>query len=681
MIRCPSEMYSPRKEQKRNQIGRKFSNIFNLLLDPRYYEGTIYGQNFNRLNSDKTSKIYVRDPLEDALEEFCNSEVSAIRYLVGFTGMGKTMLLRNLFKVQDRDIHFYGDHLVIYVSFYYANLNADIPQQSVESEIIKYLIRAIEELLPSSLTLFNDDDGFWDGLYDYMKLNKPISIQNSEIVPGLSLRETFMLSGNKSIERKKMLLFQASEKNRLEYYASMLKYLLSLTNKVHSVYFIFDDIESKEGVFHRPVVEVARHLHSCFNCLGRNDILTKTIVSLRAYTFRSNIDRQLEARREQIEKNTIFKRETVALNDIFDARFKELVEILKTEDAAQNKQAYFEAVQQVKKVSQQIESSFSKIILSLANCNLCHAMAMYNSILTNAEWIAKNEIETAGAFRISSESYRLTAKTVFHALACGNSAVYTDRHNNYFPNILYNGKEEGTELFNLMILRYLKSKGATDLYGEVYVDQSTIICELSDLFINSSDSLTSAERWRDHILTSLNFLYRSGVLLKSIYDIEYINDNQIERGDSQRSKLYISPRGQFLYGLFSQNALLLELYRDSIYTNLEGNDRLTSEMRTVDILNYLLSYIERLFEYEKRYIGNAIQNLKKYQEYFGSEFLISPLLEGLAKNIKSYFQKEKSGEYSALMTRVDIFLKNINQYIALIFERTNIAFCVVNIFD
>lgn len=401
MIRCPSEMYSPRKEQKRNQIGRKFSNIFNLLLDPRYYEGTIYGQNFNRLNSDKTSKIYVRDPLEDALEEFCNSEVSAIRYLVGFTGMGKTMLLRNLFKVQDRDIHFYGDHLVIYVSFYYANLNADIPQQSVESEIIKYLIRAIEELLPSSLTLFNDDDGFWDGLYDYMKLNKPISIQNSEIVPGLSLRETFMLSGNKSIERKKMLLFQASEKNRLEYYASMLKYLLSLTNKVHSVYFIFDDIESKEGVFHRPVVEVARHLHSCFNCLGRNDILTKTIVSLRAYTF----------------------------------------------------------------------------------------------------------------------------------------------------------------------------------------------------------------------------------------------------------------------------------------TNLEGNDRLTSEMRTVDILNYLLSYIERLFEYEKRYIGNAIQNLKKYQEYFGSEFLISPLLEGLAKNIKSYFQKEKSGEYSALMTRVDIFLKNINQYIALIFERTNIAFCVVNIFD
>lgn len=681
MIRCPSEAYTPRKEYKRNQIGRKFSDIFDLLLDPRYYEGTLYGQNFRRLSPDKTSKIYVKDPLEDTLREFCNSKVSAIRYLVGFTGMGKTTLLRNLFKVPDRDVHFYEDQLIIYISFYYANLNSDIPQQSVESEVIKYLIRAIEELLPSVLTSFQNDDDFWIALYDYMESNKPISIQNSKIVPGISLRETFTFSGKKSVEQKKSLLSLASEENRLEYYASMLKYLLSQANKVHNVYFLFDDIESKEGIFHRPVVEVARHLHSCFSCLGRSDILTKTIVSLRAYTFRSNIDRQLEARREQIEQNTIFKRETVKLNEIFDVRFQELEEVLKTEENAQNKQTYLEAVYQVKKVSRQIDSSFANTILSLANCNLCHAMSMYNSILTNVEWIAKGENETAGAFKVSAESYRLTAKTVFHALACGNENIYIDSHSNYFPNILHNDGEEGAELINLMILRYLKSKKAIDLYGEVYVEKNTIVHEISDLFINVSDTDITAELWRERIITSINYLYRSGILLKSIYDIEYLNNTQIERSVSKQSKLYISPRGQFLYSLFPQNALLLELYRDSIHTNLQDNDRLTSEMRTVEVMNYLISYIEKLFEYEKRFIGSAISNLKKYQEFFGNELFVSPLLEGLAKNIGSYFQKEDSNEYSALATKMRTLLENINQYISVIFNETNIKFCVTNIFE
>ena len=40
------------------------------------------------------------------------------------------------------------------------------------------------------------------------------------------------------------------------------------------------------------------------------------------------------------------------------------------------------------------------------------------------------------------------------------------------------------------------------------------------------------------------------------------------------------------------------------------------------------------------------------QDYFGNELFISPLLEGLAKNIESYFQKENSNEYAALVGKV-----------------------------
>ena len=88
-----------------------------------------------------------------------------------------------------------------------------------------------------------------------------------------------------------------------------------------------------------------------------------------------------------------------------------------------------------------------------------------------------------------------------------------------------------------------------------------------------------------------------------------------------------------------------------------------------------------MFGYEKRFIGSAILNLKKYQDYFGNELFISPLLEGLAKNIESYFQKENSNEYAALVGKVHTLLESINQYISLIFNDTNIKFHITNIYE
>ena len=676
MYRCPNDSYtrkSSKETSKKNQIGRKFSDIFDVLLDPSYYEGTPHGRHFKRLNPDGTSKIYVRDPLEDKLKDFCNMKSNTLNYLVGFTGMGKTTLLRNFFKVQDRDVHFEDDTLVIYISFYYANLNADHPQRSVENEVIKYLSRAITKLGQTYPSIVQNEDIFWNGLYEYIEQNKPVSLQNDEITPDVSLFSLFMPTQEKSVEQKKAQLIRACERNRLEYYSSMLKYILIRANSIHNVYFIFDDIESKEAVFHRPVVEVARHLHSCFSCTDGKDILLKTLVSLRAYTFRSNVDRQLEARREQIERNTIFKRDIVSLSKIFDARFAELQATLGTEEKAKVKTSYDAAVEQVGIVSRQIDMSFSPIILSLANSNLCNAMVMYNTILVNVEWIAKNEQEDSGGFQVSANSYRLTAKTVFRALACGNEVSYSDKYTNYFPNILHNGKEEGSELINLLILRYLIKKDATDLYGETYVQRSEIIQDIADVFISTSDSNIKIERWQERIIESLNYLYDSGVLLRSIYDIESLDNDLIERKYSRGFKLYVSPRGQYLFSLFSQNALLLELYRDSIYVDLRGNDRLTDDMRTFDVMQYLIAYVRKLFEYEKRNIGEAFVNLRKYQEYFGDELLISPLLEGIVKNICSYF-RAGCEEYNELMDEIQLFTSNIKQYTHILSNDTGIHF-------
>lgn len=683
MIRCPNDTYvwkSAKEINVKNQIGRKFSDIFDKLLDSNYYEGTPHGRHFKRLNVDGTSKIYVRDPLEQKLRDFCNQKSNSIAYLVGFTGMGKTTLLRNFFKVQDRDIHINNGQLILYISFYYASLNADCPQRSVENEVVKYLQRAIVVLGQQYPEVLENEDEFWGGLFDYIENNKPVSLQNGDFTPGTPLSDFFLPKKGKTIEQKRKQLIKECEKNRLEYYSSMLKFFLIKVVDIHNVCFIFDDIESKESVFHRPVVEVARHLHSCFSCADGKDLLLKTIVSLRAYTFRSNIDRQLEARREQIERNTIFKRDTVDLQKIFEARFDDLQDALGTEEKARVKTSYEDAVMQVRIVSQQINNSFAQIIMRLANCNLCNAMIMYNTVLVNTEWISRNETEDSGGFQVSAGNYRLTAKNVIRALACGNETAYSDKYTNFFPNLLHNGKEEGAELINLLILRYLIRKGATDLYGETYVQRCDIIQEIADVFIKSSDSEIKVERWHERIIDSLNYLYDSGILLRSIYDIESLNDDQIERKYSRAFKLYVSPRGLVLYELFSQNALLLELYRDSIYVDLHNNDRLTNDMRTYETMHYLIEYTAKLFEYEKRNIGEALANLRKYQEYFGDELLVSPLLEGITKNINSYF-RENRDEYNALMKAVDGLTKTITHYIATLERSKGVSFRLSKYFE
>ncbi len=678
MIRCPNDTYSHKsaKEPIKNQIGRRFSDIFDKLLDPGYYEGTLNGRLFKKIKADGTSKIYIPDPLESKLDELCSQKSNALSYLVGFTGMGKTTLLRNYFKVQNRDVHVRNNELILYISFYYANLNSDHPQKSVENEVIRYFQRAIFKLGQAFPEIVEEDEVFWNNLYDYIETNKPVSLQNGEFTPespSFNIVDLYGIPTKKTVEQKKAQLSMACRENRIDYYSSMLKYLIGKAEKVQKVYLIFDDIESKEAIFHRPVVEVARHLHSCLSCTDEQDILLKTIVSLRAYTFRSNLDRQLEARREQIERHTIFKKETVELDRIFEARFSELQDILGTSENAKVKTSYDTAVTQVQIVSQQLNNGFYSTILNLANCNLCKAMVMFNSVLVNAEWIAKYETEDSGGFQISADNYRLTSKTVFRALACGNELAYSDIFNNSFPNLLHNEKEEGEELINLLILRYVIRKGATDLYGETYVERCELINDISNIFINNLDSDVIVTQWREKITSSVNYLYDNGILLRSIYDIEILEDKVIERKSSRANKMYASPRGLLLFSLFPQNALLLELYRDSINVDLEGNDRLTNDMKTYEVMQYLILYIGKLFDYEKKYIGEASQNLLRYQEFFGSELLVSLLLEGVVKNIKSYF-KEDCNENASLMKMVYALLNRITLYNATLSRTKRVNF-------
>lgn len=662
MLRKPNDgIYLENIRSKKNQLSRKFNDFFAVLFDTDYYEGTKYGKYYTPINKYRQSSIYVKDPLEEELEEIVQQKTNVIKYLVGFPGIGKTTLLRNYFGVFSRDIEIVDDKLIIYISFFYAYLSSDKPQKSVEDEIIKYLSRAITSLCRNNPQINFGEYFFWNSFFEFIEDNNPTILEAEDLVPDINLAIEEKDTNNKGNVIEK--LEKACKENRLDYYSSLLKFILKDSKIIKTIIFIYDDLDSKEGMFHRPLLEVARHVHSCFST--SKDTYVKTIISLRTYTYRSNIDRQLEARRESIEKNTILKREAVAPHKIFEKRFNYIRNnIIRGRDP--------QAEEQLLLVENEIERKFGTFVLPLANMNLGYAMQMYYSILTNALWISVNEQETEGRFMVNALSYRLTAESIFRAVACGEKRWYSSENNKFFPNILHNHKKD-TDLLGLYVIRYMLHKNADDLYGEKYIDGDVILNDITSVFVSRRDFIEKKEIWQSKLFYIIQYFHNEGILLRSIYDVESLAEDQIERKYESRYKLYLSPKGKCLYYLLPQNAILLELYRDDIVTDLVNNDKLTSELTEKEILDYSLNYLKTLFDYEKGYIRNVGETLDRYIEFFGEEFIVSMILEGVVKEIQTYYS-DSEVEYSELNSLAEQIVLDMRRYIRDINKEYGVSF-------
>jgi hypothetical protein len=345
--------------------------------------------------------------------------------------------------------------------------------------------------------------------------------------------------------------------------------------------------------------------------------------------------------------STILKRETVDIHSIFEKRFSEIARMENTKDSANDKNSYEEARKVVMCVENQMNVIGSDLIYNLVNYNLCDAMVLYCNVLINARWVACKEHEYKGSFVLDGNHYRITTESILRAISNGNSEGYVDGQNSNIPNILYN-ELEGSDLIGLYIVRYMIRKNATAVFGENYVLGKDILSDLMSVFANSSDSEVRIDSWRHRIRKMIEYLYKSRILFRSLYDIEVADESQTERIYNDDYKLYLAPRGKCLYGLLSGSAVLQEIYRDDIYTDLQNNDRLSSQLSQDARFEYLLNYLEVLFQIEKRNIANAIPNLKKYQELLGEDFITVPLLEGVVKNLDSYYREDKTA-YTDLM--------------------------------
>ena len=562
MSKCrPNDLNMPATLQEvgRGLVTRVFP--FRVVLTHGYNEGTPYGLFFNTLNESGESSIYVRqDIYEETLEQLISDYGDSLKYLVGFTGIGKTTLLKNFFKAFSGSVEIRDERLIFYISFYSANLNSDNPKQSVDDVITDYILTAIDKLIeihPSILEFFSNRRAEFDeALYKDIQANKEPKLPRAHLMP------TFTNNINNNPASS---LQELAQTDKMAYSLFLLKFIINMCDDVQKVVFIYDDIESQSNIFHRHVVDSANQVHSCALTHRGRDYHVKTIVSLKSFTFRENVSREAEARRNDIKNSVLLKETIPPIIEVFRKRFQAAKKREYKHIEIPDSQTWDEAEAILDIISSELSINFGDAICMLTNNDIHKALIAFVKIITNHRYVAATERETRGAFKLSRDNYNIkTAEPVFKALAYGEGEVFSDVDQHMFCNILQVHDEinPGSELLGLYILNYLinsKNNGKNTLYGMNFEIGSEIVERIVDVFVVLNEIQKSELRKKLNLI--MTHFYEGSVILRSIRDYEEPDTavSQTTRVYRDDYGIYLSLRGQKLFDLLSESSLLFEI--------------------------------------------------------------------------------------------------------------------------
>lgn len=665
MVRKPNEK-KVSITYSRNNIGKRFSNELKMITDASYYEGSVYGQYFNIIDLNGKSNTYVYDACEELIDEFDKSQFDDMKFLVGLSGIGKTTLIRNYYGVVNRSIGINNNSYVIYMSFNQAYLSLSRPYDSINNEIRKHLSIFVQSILSKNSELFNQPD-FWNRFYDYITNNNAMLFADSvyDFTPW-NKNLDIIKEGTKSDSLKLNVLDALSKKCPLDYYISLIKYIMTLLGCSYKLTFILDDIEDKEAILTNQIIEAAYYLYRCFRGRFNENSTIKVLVALRSFTFRGCVRRMSEAGREILSDSVLLKTSTVSLHDIFKKRFAAVSEMRRNNNGVVNIVSYEEAKKVLDSVEEKLNEVGNTLILSLQNYNYFNSMDLYCKAMTSVELVPFGEVQNSGAFRLCDSDYRITTSNLINAIGKANASFY-DGKSTSIPNILqHNGI--GSELYCLYVIRYLMNRGYIDTYGSDFIEGNELLKELVGFFCNSNTSVPIKQSWTDQFDGAITFLYHKGVLLRSLYDIEGESRFLNEKENCDSYKLYLSPRGCALYRLLSNNSALMDLFRDDFEADLRNNDVLTSEMQVFQRFEYSINLLVLLFDIEKRNIAQALWDIHKYTDIIGHSFICEHILAGVINSIISYY-RNNNGEREKIKELVNPLINEMRDYAVVINKR------------
>lgn len=656
-----------------NHLSKLYREIFNILLSPDYYEGSAYGEYFKFLDSDGTNSAYVAQPeTERALAEFIEDKNNTIKYLIGYTGVGKTTVLRNFFKVFDRKIVVRDNNLILYHSFFSMSPHSMSVEEAVVSSL-RNAINTISNFTDTATRLLSYDDQFYKSFYEFFKGNNEILLNS------FPNNQEFIQRMKSCSSKEAIILDYILNKDPLSYTLMELKFHLSINKKKYkNLIIIFDDIETKDLQYNDNLIFLADTIKNCLSANQDKSCKFKILVSLRSSTWRLRNERLQEAHRKITSNQFIIKQEVPKLREVILRRLNVILnhQDLFTLIAPKNSWTYAE--KSLRYILSNLYTNYDDTIMALTHNNIFKSMMLLLRIITNRQFFGKYEvyIEKEGAFEFSEETYkRVKNDDIYYALALGEGKYYYDCKDYYLTNILHSHYDQypHCELLGLYIIRYFLNKFGfvKSLYGLNYLSGKDIIHEITQVYYKYPDK-DFVKQLQPKLKYMLKFLYEGGVLLQSIHDKEQDDRTGSDRIYKDRYLLYLSLRGKKLYDLLSENSLLLELYLDDIDTDSSFDGYNREKLFKTEILLKCIEYIKYLFEIEKGYILKASQNMPQYFQLFGNEFIVAHLIYGVIQSIKSLYYQNSVFHEMAL--KINSLIEEINLYAEKL-EKQNPTIC------
>lgn len=677
-----------------NNLYIRFKKALSMLLSTEYYEGSKYGKVYNQFRDDGRSKIYIDQPiLEKKIQkEFIELENDVVKFLVGPTGVGKTTLIRNVFKVFDRNVVVTDNNLIIYVSFYsmVSYLNDTEDSDTIVLDALLGAINGAISYLDGrdyADRLSSYDDEYYNDLYNFVITN------NTHLLHTVS----DISSNVEKVQRgssKRYILDCLAEQKPIDYRMCQLKYYLYLYQKrTHSMFdniiLIFDDTEALAAKYANSVVEFAYQSKKCLQANFNRDYNFKVLVTMRNYSYRIEQIRRKEAFREIPWDDVIMKDTVPKLSDILNQRAKYVLGLKEVLDSVEDAEALKIAAKDLQVILLRMYGQYDNMILSLTHNNIFKSMTLLFRILTNKSHMGKYEIDRMdknGAFEFSSKHYYVENRSnnssipgnddVYFAMVYGEEKLYFDREDYYLTNIMHYKKkdEKNTELLGIYIIQYFIQKGV-NLSDDTYDGFESLCCTKVIEDIMSLYSFPTKAKENDvnaGFELMMKHLYQGGALLQSIIDPISEDTDSAQREYLPEMKVFLSLRGNQLYNMLSYNALLLTTYRDDIDTNIEKNDVPTLDMTMNERMLYCINYIDSLWNKEIELLRSVL-NYENYKNVLGSELAVVILMKGIRETIEIYY-RDDTPTRKEIVQQYNLVQNEINKFLDSIYEDSQVMF-------
>lgn len=629
MKKAINEKYTQRYDL-RNDIYRKFEKQFRYCF-------------FNPINPD--DELYINhgmEKYEDALDLFSQGPGSDIRFLIGFTGVGKTTLLKHCFSYTTLGIKIHDSDIVVPNSFDGIKIPDEGYIREIDEQISNTICILIGKIYRPYEEMLQEES---DEIIEF------ISSSRTNIVPVLSLDEIY--NGAGTINQKKVQ--KCMDKWPVEFASSLLKYVLDRKGGCRRLIFLVDDLETLSQQKLCYLIESYLKIYDCMHNMEDRPVV-KLLISLRPHSFRF-LKKAMKYRNIsaygnflQSQAYRLIKDEIPNVKEIFKARF----EWAEQQTPKPGNQASWNAAKEAfYRIINAFDDELVQMIVDLCHMNIRSVTDCFQMILSNRVWCQEYDEYTEHP-GVSESDYRFDVVNVVRTMACGESSVYLgqkegslerktipdiqsrpalDDSTVFIPDLLIDIHTRECDILPAIIIYYLEGyfalagPGHAGLQSE-FLTKRELVEDLSRFF---GDNVGE-----EKIRGVVSYLFENRIIRKSIINSD--DDSTFYRLDDD-DYLYLTRKGERLLRMFESDSVLLEIYREDIVR--EYSDRtykssaeLVWENDRKTLFEDIFNLIGEIYDNEDQYQRHVLATGSRAAFYELKFPITSKIMEGVSRSLQ-----------------------------------------------